>query len=633
MKCYFFIIAFSFNLVAVFAQSTNLGNTYIQSENLLISFDKVMYPGYVLKLENIKHWEYLLGKLIFDTTYEKSVLFEHLETQNKTNKYELILDMEPLACSKYAIQEQYTCLEFELLIDISSNSITNETYLHLPEGFQLISLDSEYYKRVLNLDTKGDISVEYIEVTKAIDYEFNKIRSEEIPVFERPKEENEIVDIDGNIYQTTRIGSQIWMSENLRAVHFNDGTTIADLSAVQWANTTAPCITSNNTDGNFYNFYTLVSNKNVCPQGFHVPTQLDISKLYNSINPYEEKLKITTSEIKKNVYSPALTPIAVPLLSAVNLGWWAGATTINIGLFGLSGIADLSLWSLQLLSAGIDATLLSPFLGWDTKNKQHKKNLKMARKYRYIDTNGIPLIEQTDATGKHTLSPSTFKSIDKEDWKNFIVTGKIESGDSSMGYQVISDKNIIDSLTSLHVNHQYTFKYRPFSLSKLYAKKFWITTKWLWNSDYIQVHHGFFGMINVLPFRSLSLNNDYTESYYNCSYGRGYHHQPVVTLLSSKKNNEFADEYNFSLSDNNYISFPPTRGKYSSAFSFEGNKNQIVKTTGISFVNKNGLPGFFGISSKIKDTHELNLLNSIDPKSVPDIELLKMQTKIRCVND
>ena len=46
MKCYFFIIAFSFNLVAVFAQSTNLGNTYIQSENLLISFDKVMYPGF-----------------------------------------------------------------------------------------------------------------------------------------------------------------------------------------------------------------------------------------------------------------------------------------------------------------------------------------------------------------------------------------------------------------------------------------------------------------------------------------------------------------------------------------------------------------------------------------------------------
>jgi len=48
----------------------------------------------------------------------------------------------------------------------------------------------------------------------------------------------QITDIDGNSYDTVRIGTQTWMSENLNVSHFRNGDAIAYTQnvSVHWKN-------------------------------------------------------------------------------------------------------------------------------------------------------------------------------------------------------------------------------------------------------------------------------------------------------------------------------------------------------------------------------------------------------------
>jgi uncharacterized protein (TIGR02145 family) len=100
-----------------------------------------------------------------------------------------------------------------------------------------------------------------------------------------------VSDIDGNVYKTVKIGDQIWMAENLRTAHYNDGTPIPNITDdTEWANLTtsydpfdgsctgtgAFCwydndsATYNNDYGKLYNWYAAETGK-LCPTGWHVP--------------------------------------------------------------------------------------------------------------------------------------------------------------------------------------------------------------------------------------------------------------------------------------------------------------------------------------------------------------------------
>lgn len=91
-----------------------------------------------------------------------------------------------------------------------------------------------------------------------------------------------ITDADGNIYNVASIGTQVWMTENLKTTKYNDGTSIP-LSTVNsfwtYTNTLNPgyCWYNNdettykNTYGALYNWYAVSTGK-LCPSGWHVPT-------------------------------------------------------------------------------------------------------------------------------------------------------------------------------------------------------------------------------------------------------------------------------------------------------------------------------------------------------------------------
>ena len=113
-----------------------------------------------------------------------------------------------------------------------------------------------------------------------------------------------IRDVDGNSYNTVQIGTQCWTKTNLKVTKYNDNTPIplnntytsGTVSTVwQGLPTGAYTIYGNEASsgtnatnyGFLYNWYAVkgiitaggTSTKNICPTGFHVPTDSDWSKL------------------------------------------------------------------------------------------------------------------------------------------------------------------------------------------------------------------------------------------------------------------------------------------------------------------------------------------------------------------
>ncbi len=89
-----------------------------------------------------------------------------------------------------------------------------------------------------------------------------------------------VTDIDGNTYRTIVIGEQEWMAENLNVEHYANGDPIPNVTnGAQWAGLTtgAWCYYNNDLQfecpyGKLYNWYVTIDARNVCPTGWHVPT-------------------------------------------------------------------------------------------------------------------------------------------------------------------------------------------------------------------------------------------------------------------------------------------------------------------------------------------------------------------------
>lgn len=95
-----------------------------------------------------------------------------------------------------------------------------------------------------------------------------------------------ITDIDGNVYTTVTIGTQVWMVENLKTTKYVDGTSIPLVNdGTAWTNlaTSGYCWYNNDaanktTFGALYNWYAVNTGK-IAPIGWHVPTNTEWTTL------------------------------------------------------------------------------------------------------------------------------------------------------------------------------------------------------------------------------------------------------------------------------------------------------------------------------------------------------------------
>ncbi|PKP47137.1 MAG: hypothetical protein CVT92_17170 [Bacteroidetes bacterium HGW-Bacteroidetes-1] len=112
-----------------------------------------------------------------------------------------------------------------------------------------------------------------------------------------------VTDIDGNVYNTVLIGDQCWMKENLKTTTYNNGTPIPNVTEVSaWSSLTSGAyvwydndISWKNSYGALYNWYTTVDDNELCPSGWHVPTNDEWTILTDYIggidSPHGNELK------------------------------------------------------------------------------------------------------------------------------------------------------------------------------------------------------------------------------------------------------------------------------------------------------------------------------------------------------
>ncbi len=112
---------------------------------------------------------------------------------------------------------------------------------------------------------------------------------------------NTVKDIDGNVYHTVTIGTQVWLVEDLAVTHYRNGDEIPNKVDNEWdnASTGACCDYDNspNSDyGKLYNERALSDNRGICPSGWHIPTDTE----WNTLISYLGGNDIAGSKLKES---------------------------------------------------------------------------------------------------------------------------------------------------------------------------------------------------------------------------------------------------------------------------------------------------------------------------------------------
>jgi len=130
-----------------------------------------------------------------------------------------------------------------------------------------------------------------------------------------PRSYGTVTDIDGNNYKTIKIGNQTWMAENLRTTRYSNGDPIPYVNGYEeWDSLTtgAYCWYIDSIDidddgtkdygvsykecaGNLYNFYVVEDTRNVCPTGWHVPSEAEWVELIEFDRQYSSGAGVGTS--------------------------------------------------------------------------------------------------------------------------------------------------------------------------------------------------------------------------------------------------------------------------------------------------------------------------------------------------
>ena len=149
-----------------------------------------------------------------------------------------------------------------------------------------------------------------------------------------------VADIDANIYKTVQIGTQEWMTENLKTTRYSDGSQISSgpggpagytkwfdfkEGAFCWFNN----YPQNKHYGAIYNWYA-VGTGNLCPEGWHVPTDAEWTTLTDYLGGEENALfQLTSPDAFAAEYGHYLTGWGFILGQPI---FWSATDTVHYAI-------------------------------------------------------------------------------------------------------------------------------------------------------------------------------------------------------------------------------------------------------------------------------------------------------------
>jgi uncharacterized protein (TIGR02145 family) len=205
----------------------------------------------------------------------------------------------------------------------------------------------------------------------------DKEKQEEV---ERVIERSTVTDLEGNVYQTVKIGDQWWMAENLLTTKFNDGTDITLIPtsdpASDWSNNTNPCYTEINKElfGLLYNGAVINSEKNIAPDGWHVPTDEDWIKLEKEIGMSDGDLYATGWRGENE---------AIKLTTKYSIGWPEGRVLYGTDEYGFNAKPG----GCRIFDGNTNISTNTAFWWTDTNSENELW-------YRYFDSNEKRIFRQ-----------------------------------------------------------------------------------------------------------------------------------------------------------------------------------------------------------------------------------------------
>lgn len=254
---------------------------------------------------------------------------------------------------------------FNLLIGNGNAQVGNMSSIVWSSGtfYLSVSMDVNGGTDFLNMGTTQLLAVPYALYAQSagkISNDANWVGSEENLVIGKPifTKGNGVTDIDGNNYPSVVIGNKEWMATNLKTTKFSNGDPIPHvIDSAGWSKTydfirggllPAYCYMNNDSSNNkiygkLYNGVAVKDNRNVCPNGWHIPSDIEWIDFIHAIDPFDNGRELFNPDLLGAKDKYIVSTYAGGALKSTGtlenrMGLWKHPNTEATNMSGFSGL-------------------------------------------------------------------------------------------------------------------------------------------------------------------------------------------------------------------------------------------------------------------------------------------------------